>query len=77
MSPVINTLADIIRRQKEEFSDFKALPYIVREREKQLRESRTSSLIKVVMGPRRAGKSRLIQKVLGNSEVAYLNFEEE
>jgi len=29
------------------------------------------------MGPRRAGKSRLIQKVLENSEVAYLNFEEE
>gem|GEM_PF-6542635 len=45
MNPVTYTLADIIKRQKEEFSDFKMLPYIVREREKQLRESRTSSLI--------------------------------
>jgi uncharacterized protein len=36
-----------------------------------------TSLIKVVLGPRRAGKSRLIQKILENKKTAYLNFDDE
>jgi uncharacterized protein len=70
-------LSDVIQRQLREFQDFSLRSYFRRTKEKDLINSLESSLIKVVLGPRRAGKSRLIQKVLENKKTAYLNFEEE
>ncbi len=77
MNTVTYSLEEIIKKQKQEFLNFSQSDYIQRTKEQELRESLNSALIKIVLGPRRAGKSRLIQKVLENDKVAYLNFEEE
>jgi predicted AAA+ superfamily ATPase len=71
------TAEDLLLKQRSEFLGFKKLPYVQRARESDLRRHAESPLIKVVMGPRRAGKSRLIQKVLEEKQVAYINFEDE
>lgn len=77
MSLVTYSIEELIERQRQEFEGFKAIAYVPRAQESKLRGYLESSLIKIVMGPRRAGKSRLIQKVLENEKVAYINFEEE
>ena len=77
MISISYSILDLIKRQKAEFQSFKTLSYTSRVKESQLRKYLQSSLIKVVMGPRRAGKSRLIQKVLEDQNIAYINFEEE
>ena len=68
---------DILAAQREEFCGFKSLPYVPRTCEIELRRQAESKLVKVIIGPRRAGKSRLIQKVLENQDVAYINFDDE
>ncbi|HMO18946.1 MAG TPA: ATP-binding protein [Oligoflexia bacterium] len=77
MNSISYALEQIVRKQREEFLLYSSKQYYSRKKESDLREALSSSLVKVVLGPRRAGKSRLIQKVLENKKVAYLNFEEE
>lgn len=77
MNSISYTLPDIIKKHRQEFIAFKQTAYVHREKESILRKNLASPLIKIVIGPRRAGKSRLIQKVLEDKQVAYLNFEEE
>jgi predicted AAA+ superfamily ATPase len=71
------SLQDIIAKHREEFHSFRGLTYWPRTQEKLLSESLDTQLIKVVIGPRRAGKSRLIQHVLQDRSVGYISFEEE
>jgi len=71
------SLQDIIAKHREEFHSFRGLTYWPRTQEKLLTDSLDAQLIKVVIGPRRAGKSRLIQHVLQDRSVGYINFEEE
>lgn len=77
MNSISYSLFETISRHKNEFYDFQSLPYWRRTQEEALSEALASPLIKVVLGPRRAGKSRLIQHVLRNLPVGYINFEEE
>lgn len=77
MNSITYSLKEIVDKQKQEFLSFGLSNYIPRAKESELRDNLKSPLVKIVLGPRRAGKSRLIQKVLENDKVAYLNFEEE
>lgn len=66
-----------MQRQQAEFQSFKQRRYFRRSKESELVQALGHSLIKVVLGPRRAGKSRLIQKVLEDKKCAYLNFDDD
>lgn len=77
MNTISYSISDIILKQKNEFLAFRKKKYYTRDQENSLIRSLDNSLIKIVLGPRRSGKSRLIQKILEDKKVAYLNFEEE
>ena len=77
INSVTYTLEDSLQRQRAEFHSFSKRPYFARAKEAELLSALGSSLIKVVLGPRRAGKSRLIQKILEEKKIAYLNFDDE
>jgi uncharacterized protein len=70
-------LDEVVQAQLAEFRSFSKRAYFSRTKERELTEALGSSLVKVVLGPRRAGKSRLIQKILENKKTAYLNFDDE
>lgn len=53
------------------------MPYIERTKEKEARKWLSSDLIKVVLGPRRAGKSVFSLMLLKDKEFAYFNFDDE
>jgi predicted AAA+ superfamily ATPase len=72
-----DSLRNTLLKHRDEFERFKELPYWQRKQEAQLIEALDSRLIKVVLGPRRSGKSRLIQHTLRSHNVAYINFEDE
>lgn len=76
MNKISHSIKDLLMAQRAEFDGFRHRPYSSREKEKELETALGSPLIKVITGPRRAGKSRLIQKVLENTSVAYINFED-
>lgn len=71
------TPEEVLVAQREEFLSFRHLPYVSRDCEQDLRRQLGSMLVKVIIGPRRAGKSRLIQKVLEDESVAYINFDDQ
>ena len=71
------SLIETISRHRQEFLAFRDLPYWTRTQERVLTDALDSTLIKIVLGPRRAGKSRLIQHALQSRSVGYINFEEE
>lgn len=77
MNSISYKLQDVLKKQKAELRTLQAKHYVKRDKEEELKRNINNSLIKILIGPRRAGKSRLIQKVLEGKEVAYLNFEEE
>jgi len=54
-----------------------SLPYIERTKEKEAKKWLDSDLIKVVLGPRRAGKSVFSLMLLKDKEFAYFNFDDE
>lgn len=70
-------LLKIVKDQREELRVYERQKYVVREAEKISRSFLTSKLIKVVMGPRRAGKSTLAYHLIRNKKFAYLNFDDE
>lgn len=67
----------IIVKQKEERDALLSEPYIPREKEKELTLLLDSHPIKIITGPRRAGKSMLAINALKGRNFAYLNFDSE
>jgi uncharacterized protein len=73
-------LSNIIKKQKLEIlADYTRLAGVLIERfqSQKLQEVLKSPLIKVILGPRRAGKSTLALQAIGKSKFAYFNFEDE
>lgn len=70
-------LKDIILQQKIEKDKLAAKSYVQRENLAEAQKYLESDLVKVVTGPRRAGKSVFCLELLKNYNFAYLNFEDE
>lgn len=78
-----NQVVNALREQKKERDFLLAEPYISRSQESQLEAALRSPLVKVILGPRRAGKSRfalrLMQLLLaqsGATDFIYINFDD-
>lgn len=70
----LNTLIEQHRRERDQLVGRPAVP---RELAAGLSEALRSSLVKVIIGPRRAGKSTLAFQALAGRKFAYLNFEDD
>jgi len=70
-------LRSTVLKQKQEKERLLSLPYIERTKEKEARKWLSSDLIKVVLGPRRAGKSVFSLMLLKDQQFAYFNFDDE
>lgn len=70
-------LYKLIKRQKEELFQEDKSHLVSREALKNLNKALLSPLVKVILGPRRCGKSTLAKLALKATEFAYLNFEDE
>src|SRR3989338_6282681 len=70
-------LKSTIARQKDDIDKLLAMPYIQRSREKDAQKWLSSDLIKVILGPRRAGKSVFALMLLKGQNFAYFNFDDE
>lgn len=68
---------DTVLKQKSEKERLLSLSYIQRTKEEQARKWLDSDLIKVVVGPRRAGKSIFSLMLLKDRPFAYFNFDDE
>lgn len=69
-------LKTIVSRQKTEKETLLSFPYIERSKAEQGKKWISSDLIKVVLGPRRAGKSVLSLMLLKDQSFAYFNFDD-
>jgi len=69
-------MRDIILRQKFERDKFLKGKYIERERLSYARKWLMSDIVKVIMGPRRAGKSTFAFMLLKDIPFMYLNLDE-
>lgn len=70
-------LKNTILKQKEEKERLFSLPYVERTKTAEARKWLDSGLIKVVSGPRRAGKSVFSLMLLKDRPFAYFNFDDE
>ncbi len=70
-------LKSTVLKQKQEKERLLSLPYIERTKEKEAKKWLNSDLIKVVLGPRRAGKSVFSLMLLKDRPFAYFNFDDE
>jgi hypothetical protein len=70
-------LRSTVLKQKQEKERLLSLPYIERTKEKEAKKWLNSDLIKVVLGPRRAGKSVFSLMLLKDQSFAYFNFDDE
>ena len=70
-------MKDIILRQKFERDRFLSREYIPREKLNYAKQWLNSDLVKVIVGPRRAGKSTFAFMLLKNIPFMYFNFDEE
>lgn len=70
-------LKDTVSKQKQDKERLLSLPYIERTREKDAKKWLSSDLIKVILGPRRAGKSVFALMLLKERSFAYFNFDDE
>ena len=70
-----NLLKTIVSKQQAEKETLLSLPYIEREKAEQGKKWMSSTLIKVVLGPRRAGKSVFSLMLLKGHNFAYFNFD--
>ena len=68
---------DAIKLQKQERDQILSKSYINRAGINEARKSLDSNLIKVIIGPRRAGKSIFGFLLLKDTNFAYLNFDDE
>ncbi|MDD4062395.1 MAG: ATP-binding protein [Candidatus Pacebacteria bacterium] len=69
-------LRTIISRQKLEKENLQSIPYIDRDKLTQGKRWMSSELIKVILGPRRSGKSVFSLMLLKNYDFAYFNFDD-
>jgi len=70
-------IKELILQQKAERDNFIKRDYIPREKLEFARGFLNSKLIKVITGPRRAGKSVFSFLLLKDKKFAYLNFDDE
>ena len=70
-------LKEIILQQKEEKERLSSLPYTQRTKSTQAKKWLDSSLIKVVLGPRRSGKSVFCFTLLKDTPFMYFNFDDD
>lgn len=70
-------MKDIILSQKKERDELVQKPSTVREGLSEAKRSLNNQLIKVVVGPRRAGKSIFALQLLSGEEFSYINFDDE
>ena len=70
-------LRSTVLKQKQEKERLLSLSYIERTKEKEAKKWLNSDLIKVVLGPRRAGKSVFSLMLLKDQSFAYFNFDDE
>jgi len=70
-------LTDIISRQKEQKEETLLLDYVKRDKDRFAKKWMSSTLIKVVLGPRRAGKSIFSLMLLKDKPFMYFNFDDE
>jgi len=66
-----------VSKQKQDRDRLLSLPYVERTKEKDAQKWMSSDLIKVILGPRRAGKSVFALMLLKNRDFAYFNFDDE
>ncbi len=70
-------IKNIINQQKEECHILSEKPYVSRIDENTIQGYRATQLIKLITGPRRAGKSVLALQILKGTNFAYLNFDDD
>ena len=70
-------LKDIVERQKREKERLLSLPYVERDHFAQARAWVDDDIIKIIVGPRRAGKSVFALMLLKDRPFAYFNFDDE
>ena len=70
-------LKAIVFKQKQDKERLLSLSYIERTKEKDAQKWLSSDLIKVILGPRRAGKSVFALMLLKEQSFAYFNFDDE
>jgi hypothetical protein len=66
-----------VSKQKQDKERLLSLPYVERTKEKDAKKWLSSDLIKVILGPRRAGKSVFALMLLKDQSFAYFNFDDE
>lgn len=77
MDNMSTALTNSVSRQKEEIKQIFTSAFVARDLAPRLRESLDSDAIKVIIGPRRSGKSSLAIQALQGRKFAYFNFEDE
>ncbi|MBI5678188.1 MAG: ATP-binding protein, partial [Planctomycetes bacterium] len=70
-------MKDIVLGHKAERDEFLRAQYVQREGLQNARKNMKNNLIKVIVGPRRAGKSVFAIQMLEGLDFAYLNFDDE
>lgn len=70
-------MKNILFSQKDELDRFCQAEYIPRENLSESKKSLENNLIKVIIGPRRAGKSVFCLQLLQGRDFAYINFDDE
>ena len=73
----MDKLLNTIQRQLQERERFRAASFILREQSTGAETLLDSPLAKVVMGPRRSGKSVFCHQILRNRDYAYVNLDDE
>ena len=77
MEKVLSQILSLVKRQKIEFNQSITGNLHPRDGVTELEEAMSSPLVKVILGPRRCGKSTLAKTALAHHQCAYLNFEDE
>jgi len=72
-----NLLSNVVLKQKAEIRYISEAAYVQRELSSKLESALGADAIKVIIGPRRAGKSSLALQTLRGKNFAYLNLEDE
>ena len=70
-------IRNIIKQQREECISLLKHSYLKRLEDSEKAGYLSTSLIKLITGPRRAGKSVLSLQILRNENFAYLNFDDD
>lgn len=70
-------MKELVLKQKSERDRLLSLPYVTRNKSEEAKKWLDSDLIKVVLGPRRAGKSVFCLTLLQDRPFLYFNFDDE